>query len=88
MLKEAHYWAEIRGDDSLLNSFSPGLSFILPFFCFILFISLPSLPFLFLSLSLSLSLLERDPTLMKFTFSRSWHRYSPSSSVYLLSVFS
>ena len=30
MLKEAHYWAEIGGDDSLQNSFSPWLSSALP----------------------------------------------------------
>lgn len=40
MLKEAHYWAEIRGDDSLLNSFSLGLSLSLPFFFFVSFYSL------------------------------------------------
>lgn len=46
MLKEAHYWVEIRGDDSLLNSFSKGLSFSLfhSFICVISDMLLPSSP--------------------------------------------
>lgn len=83
MLKETHYWAEIRGDDSLLNSFSLGPSFSLPFVFFVSFN-----PFFFLPLLPFLSLLESDLTLMKFTFGHSWQCYRPDSSVCLLSLFS
>lgn len=61
-------------------------SFFLSFtvsFCTVFFILSPPIP-----LSFSRSLLESDPALMKFTFNHSWQCYSPSSSVYLLSMFS
>lgn len=84
MLKEARYWVEVGSDDSLLDSFSPGLalfqsSSFFSLFHFIHFASLTSFPF---------ALSPVTQLLMKFTFSHSWQCYSPSSSVYPWSMFS